>query len=586
MAATVHRAALTAAAAVLLLALAGPASAATWTAVTGPTPDTSAISDLRTPDGLLHVAWQRTSADGSTQEIVTATVDDGTATPRVSAPVTVVTSVAIASNPAIVRLADGALAVFYGGFPCTDTSTCPAGLYVSASTDGGQTWSTPTLAADTGGNYTADVNAVVAPDGTPFEAWWNPGTSVHRGTDPATPTQDFQPGGSGLYNNLAVDSAGNVEHAWDSLTTDSQGLFVQAVDPATGAPSGTAQLMPGSVANVNGAQSQAGTFTRTPITAVPGSPGVFYVAYPLLNPSGTSKIGLWRVGAPSTQTVSDDNFQHNAVSIAADSTGRVWVFWADADPTNGRPDVQARRLGSAGLEAPIDFGAPNPASTLYGLDGAVAPGGDPIVFARTGLAAGGTGTFYARGPQTAAPQNGRSVGAAPVSGVVLYKPPGSSTFVPLAAGAQIPVGSTVDVTKGKIRLTAAKAKHGTESAVFSAGAFVIGQKRGSSVAALRLAGGKFGICGRRSVGGGPLALAAKRHRRVRDLLGSGHGSFRTNGRYAAATVRGTIWDTEDDCDGTRVTVHRGVVQVTDLVRHRTVSVRAGRSYFAAAPGRR
>jgi hypothetical protein len=43
------------------------------------------------------------------------------------------------------------------------------------------------------------------------------------------------------------------------------------------------------------------------------------------------------------------------------------------------------------------------------------------------------------------------------------------------------------------------------------------------------------------------------------LWGSGKGQFRTKGRYAAATVRGTIWLTADRCDGTFVRVRRGVI---------------------------
>jgi hypothetical protein len=64
------------------------------------------------------------------------------------------------------------------------------------------------------------------------------------------------------------------------------------------------------------------------------------------------------------------------------------------------------------------------------------------------------------------------------------------------------------------------------------------------------------------------------------LHATAKGRFRTRGRYAAATVRGTIWDTADRCDGTLVRVRRGVVSVTDLVRHTTVTVRAGHSYLA------
>jgi ferric-dicitrate binding protein FerR (iron transport regulator) len=47
-------------------------------------------------------------------------------------------------------------------------------------------------------------------------------------------------------------------------------------------------------------------------------------------------------------------------------------------------------------------------------------------------------------------------------------------------------------------------------------------------------------------------------------------------------VRGTIWLTEDRCDGTLVRVVRGRVDVRDLTRRRTVVVRAGQSYLAPA----
>jgi ferric-dicitrate binding protein FerR (iron transport regulator) len=64
---------------------------------------------------------------------------------------------------------------------------------------------------------------------------------------------------------------------------------------------------------------------------------------------------------------------------------------------------------------------------------------------------------------------------------------------------------------------------------------------------------------------------------------SGRGKFQTEGRYGAATVRGTIWLTEDFCDGTLVRVTRGVVTVEDLVTHATVTVTAGQRYFTSAP---
>ena len=59
-----------------------------------------------------------------------------------------------------------------------------------------------------------------------------------------------------------------------------------------------------------------------------------------------------------------------------------------------------------------------------------------------------------------------------------------------------------------------------------------------------------------------------------------NGRFVTRGRTAVATVRGTAWFTRDTCAGTLVKVTSGTVAVNDLVRKRTVIVRAGRSYLA------
>ena len=60
-----------------------------------------------------------------------------------------------------------------------------------------------------------------------------------------------------------------------------------------------------------------------------------------------------------------------------------------------------------------------------------------------------------------------------------------------------------------------------------------------------------------------------------------HGKFRTKGRYAAATTRGTVWSIADRCDGTLTQVS-GQVVVSDFVRHKTITVRAGHSYLALA----
>lgn len=47
-----------------------------------------------------------------------------------------------------------------------------------------------------------------------------------------------------------------------------------------------------------------------------------------------------------------------------------------------------------------------------------------------------------------------------------------------------------------------------------------------------------------------------------------------------ATVRGTLWQTVERCDGTLTRVRQGVVVVRDLRLRRAVRVTAGHSYLA------
>jgi hypothetical protein len=116
--------------------------------------------------------------------------------------------------------------------------------------------------------------------------------------------------------------------------------------------------------------------------------------------------------------------------------------------------------------------------------------------------------------------------------------------------------------------------------------FVIGKTKGGFVQ-LALTGGNFAVCGKKSYRTLSSASAKpkpKPKKPIRRLWGSGKGKFTTKGRYASATVRGTIWQVADFCNGTQVTVKRGLVAVQDFVKHKTKLVKAGQTYFAASTG--
>jgi hypothetical protein len=183
------------------------------------------------------------------------------------------------------------------------------------------------------------------------------------------------------------------------------------------------------------------------------------------------------------------------------------------------------------------------------------------------------------------PRFGHTLNIGLVSGTVIVTPPGKQPFKLGTHDRNIPIGSLLDTTHGRVDLRAAAAPGtaGTanvQDAEFYKGTFRVRQAPGSKVTDILLAGGNTAACKPQIAAQAARALP---HRVLRLLGASGKGRFRTKGRYAAATVRGTVWTTTDYCDGTLVSVQRDVVSVLDLVRHKTVTVTAGHSYFAKAP---
>ncbi|MHB8690428.1 MAG: beta-propeller fold lactonase family protein [Solirubrobacteraceae bacterium] len=221
-----------------------------------------------------------------------------------------------------------------------------------------------------------------------------------------------------------------------------------------------------------------------------------------------------------------------------------------------------------------------------------------------GTTAGQDQTFMtAADPPPPPPQLGKSVDLTPVSGTVLIRLPGAhpafdsaltkgSGFIPLTEARQLPTGSQIDARAGTLALVAAGTQVGKpQSATLGGGLFGVtqaqtGLAKGLTTFAL-LAGDfpgapSFSGCGHATSDNPGAAAAAPPPRVLQTLHAQAHGRFRTKGRYSAATVRGTIWDTTDRCDGTLTVVHRGVVDVTDFGLRKTIAVHTGHSYLARA----
>jgi streptogramin lyase len=178
------------------------------------------------------------------------------------------------------------------------------------------------------------------------------------------------------------------------------------------------------------------------------------------------------------------------------------------------------------------------------------------------------------------PRFGKTVNLAPVGGAIKIKPPHGKYFRRLYSGTQVKVGTIVDATGGNVSLTSAKDRVGTtQTAQFRSGQFrVLQPKKGKAITILKLT--QAIDCKQATTRGDRASISRKRSRK---LWGSGHGNFKSEGNNGSATVRGTIWLTQDTCAGTFFKVKRGVVTVQDFTSHRTVKVPAGSTYLAPAP---
>ena len=267
--------------------------------------------------------------------------------------------------------------------------------------------------------------------------------------------------------------------------------------------------------------------------------------------------------------------------------------------------------GSGFVEgAVVDFGATTATSVTVNSASsmtAVSPAGSGAVnvtvstYAGTSAASAGDAFTYSAPPNTGPlvslpgplvvtvppPVLARTGNVAPISGKVLVRVPGSSKFVPLSSLRQIPFGTVIEATHGHVSVTTAQPNGTMQTGEFFEGEFILEQGRNGLVIA-ELTGGNFSVCPtarerahRASVLAAHAATSGKHV--VRKLWANAHGSFETQGNYAAGAVQGTEWLTEDLCEGTLIRVTRDKVRVTNLVTHHHVELKVGHKYLAKAP---
>jgi hypothetical protein len=382
------------------------------------------------------------------------------------------------------------------------------------------------------------------------------------GTGSRSPSGDGGPATAASLSPIAVEPTADGGY----LIVDDLNNQVRRVSPA-----GTITRVAGTGAGGYGGDGGPATAAKlfTPSRAVPTPDGGFLIADSfnsrirkvsaagtITTVAGNGTRGFSGDGGPATRA---QLYEAEGVSVTADGGFLI------ADRLNHRirkvsADGTIRTVAGNGTPGSYGDGGPPTLASVFGPvfvastpDGGfliadsensrirkVDPGPDPRP-----LVCGST-----RGT----PRVGRTVVVRRLGGSVSVRRP-RRRAAPLRGRATIPVGSTVDTTGGRVRLTSATCRTGrTQSGTFYGSAFVVRQDRRTAVTDLVLAGGGVGACRGQKAG-----IARRRQRR---LYGSAHGGFRTVGRYSAATVRGTRWLTEDTCQATTVEGQEGHTVVT------------------------
>ena len=458
-----------------------------------------------------------------------------------------------------------------------------SGTYLLSSTDGGASFSSPTRVG------TEDVvnDAVAGPGQSVSVAGGNPGVQFQNSPlAPPIETEEIRFDSSFLYDvTVGLDGASPIVAGWE--INNATGLNNAAFWRYTGA------------GNINSAASWAGPTIIAPLqeTVLAGGPGGLFLmgqsttgGVSASNPYTVRKWNGSTFAPAGTVSPASDNSIYES-DLSQDTAGGLHAVWRlNATPTH-RLRYATSRNGGATWSAPVDIVRSNDISSTQV---SVAPDGQGfVVWDGSG---GGANREVRVAPVTAGPVPvvAKTVAAQPVSGKVYVSVPASSAFaslsvpgikgrrfVALTAARELPVGSILDTRRGTMRLAAASTRAGQVfSGTFSGGVFQALQSR-SGLTTLPLKGSSFRVCAARA---GRRASAALTRRVIRRMRSNASGRFRTRGRYSAATVRGTSWETIDRCDGTLTKVKRGTVVVRDNRKRRNITVRAGKSYLARAPG--
>jgi hypothetical protein len=332
-------------------AAAAPPAPGRWKLVSSVAPGEPPISAdpglYRSADGKLHLAWVR-SAGALNQELVYTSFSPAGDMLAPGAPI--VQGFADLGDAAFITTPEGPIEIFFGGQQST-ASGAPIGLWAALQNADGS-WGQPNVFTKTYGV----VSAVQL--GQPVLAYESQSSiAVKSGLGDGEP-QTLKSGYTDGSPNIAGGSAG-VRVAWCGFGDNAGGVYVQEVDPATGAGIGVPQAMPGSLTSYQGKRYstcvlQTEVSRRIPLVFAGGS---FYTAGSTGYPTLTA-VKLWQVGGRTLTAVRKSRVSHTEPQLAADSNGRVWIGWLEARASGRRLVVRRSNPSVTVLGAPVRINAP------------------------------------------------------------------------------------------------------------------------------------------------------------------------------------------------------------------------------------
>jgi hypothetical protein len=323
-------------AAFAVLALAASAlagSPGTWTKVTDPGSNVDELGIVRSPNGLLHIAWPKVVQPAVNTEIWHTRIGP---TGVVGGRSLISGKWNAAGGPKLIVTASG-IRVFFAGLCC---SNADGGIQSATAGHDGAAWTKEAGHVSSDVNAAGTVGATLLREGEPVFTWASGSRLfVHTGVDPNSGEQELGSGPACCFSwpELATDTeTGVTTLAYGSIVPGEGGLFVRQVQPGLGGP----KLVPKSLTGKDYVLPDL----RLPLVARQGG-GVFLAycgGYPTCK-----QVYLWKVGAGAPTTVSSGSSVQD-VNASRGPEGRLWIMWWDSAARRifaTRSNKQAGRFG-------------------------------------------------------------------------------------------------------------------------------------------------------------------------------------------------------------------------------------------------